>query len=77
MMPVSVVQSTITVNPSVAFCRERVIFDGLVANMVVRSCGVKLTCYVEEHCGLVGNITIRLDNGEFAGLINSLLVLTE
>ena len=77
MMLVSVDQSTMAVNPSAAFCRARVISAGLVSDMVVRSRGVKLTCYVEEHHGLGGNIIIRLDNGDFAGLIYSLLVLTD
>ena len=31
--------------------------------------------FVEEHRGLSGNIIIRLDNGDFVGLIYSLLVL--
>ena len=77
MMSVSVHQSTITVNPSVAFCSERVRSAGLVSEMVFRSCRVKLTYYVEEHRGLGGNIISRLDNGAFAGLIYSLLVLTD
>ena len=33
--------------------------------------------FVEEHRGLGGNIISRLDNGDFAGLIYSLLVLTD
>ena len=37
---------------------------------------MKLTFYVEEHHDLGGNITIRLDNGDFAGLIYSLLVFS-
>ena len=32
--------------------------------------------YVEEHRGLGGNIIIRLDNGDFVGLIYSLLVFS-
>ena len=32
---------------------------------------------VEEHRGLGSNIISRLDNGVFAGLIYSLLVLTD
>ena len=32
---------------------------------------------VEEHRGLGGNIISRLDNGAFAGLFYSLLVLTD
>ena len=68
-MLVSMGQSMMSVNPSVDFCRERVRSAGLVAAMVVRSRGVKLTCYVEEHRGLGGNIISRLDNGAFAGLI--------
>ena len=63
------------VNTSVTFCSARVRYDGLVVDMVVCSCGVKLTCYVEEHRGLDGNIIISLDNGAFSGLIYSLLVL--
>ena len=77
MMSVSVGRYTMAVNPSIAFCRARVRSDGLVADMVVRSCGVKLTCYVEEHRGIGGNIIRRLDNGAFAGLIYSLLILTD
>ena len=77
MMSVSVVLSTMSVNPSVAFCRERVKSAGLIADMVVRSHGVKLTYYVEEHRDLGGNIIISLDNGAFAGLFYSLLVLTD
>ena len=77
MMSVSVGQSTMAVNTSVKFCWERVRSAGLVTDMVVRSRGVKLTCYVEEHRGLGGNIISRLDNGAFAGLIYSLLVLTD
>ena len=76
MMLVSVVQSTMVVNPSIGFCSARVRSAGLVADMVVCSCGVNLTCYVEEQCGLGGNIIIRLDNGAFSVLIYSLLVLT-
>ena len=65
------------VNNYVAFWRARVRSDGLVSNMVVHSCVVKLTCYVEEPRSLGGNIIIRLDNGAFAGLIYSLLILTD
>ena len=65
------------VNTSVAFYSARVRYAGLVANMVVRSCGVKLTCYIEEHSGLGGNILIRLDHRACAVLIHSLLVLTD
>ena len=65
------------VNPFIAFSRERVISASLVTNMVVRSRGVKLTCYVEEYGSLGGNISSRLDNGAFADLIYSLLVLTD
>ena len=77
MMSVSVGIYTMAVNPSVAFCRARVRSDGLVDDMVVFSCAAKLTWYVEEHCGLGGNITSRLDNGDFVGLIYSLLVLMD
>ena len=77
MMLISVGRSTMTVNPSVAFCRARVRSDGLVADMVVHSRGANLTCYVEEHCGIGGNIIIRLDNVAFSGLIYLLLVLTD
>ena len=38
---------------------------------------MKLTCYVEEHCGIGGNIISRLDNGAFVGLIYSLLVFSQ
>ena len=69
MMLVFMGQSTMAVNPPLAFWRERVIYTGLVANMVVRSRVVKLTCYVEEQCGLGGKIISRLDNGAFAGFI--------
>ena len=65
------------VNPSVAFLRARVRSAGLVVNMVARSILVKLTFYVEDHRCLGGNIIIRLDNWSFAGLIYSLLVLTD
>ena len=74
---VSVGQFTIAVNPSVAFSRARVRFSGLVVDMVVRSHGVKLTCYIEDHRDLGGNIISRLDHGDFADLIYSLLVLTD
>ena len=74
MMTVSVSQSTMAVNPSVAFWRERVRFYGLVSNMVVRSRVAKLTCYAEEHRGIDGKIISWLDNGYFAGLIYSLMV---
>ena len=77
MMSVSVGQSTMAVNPSVAFWRARVRSSGLVADMVVRSRVVKLTCYVEEYRGLGGNISSRLDHGASAGLIYSLLVLMD
>ena len=63
MMSVSVDQSTMAVNPSAAFCRARVIFTGLVSDMVVRSRGVKLTCYVEENRVLGDDIISRLNNG--------------
>ena len=74
MMLVSVGQSVMSVNTSVALCSSRVRSAGLVADMVVRSCGVKLTCYVEEHRGLGGDIISRLDKRAFASLIYSLLV---
>ena len=74
MISLSVGQSTISVNPSVAFCSAKVRLAGLVADIVVLL--VKLTCYVEEHRGLGGNIIIRLDNGAFVGLIYSLLVFS-
>ena len=77
MMSISVGQSTMAVHPSVAFGGARVRSAGLVSNMVDRSCLVKLTCYVEEHCSLGGNIINGLDNGASAGLINSLLVLMD
>ena len=77
MMLISLCRSTMAVNHSVAFCRVRLRSDGLVANMVVRSRGVKLNCYVEEYRGLGGNILRRLDNGDFAGLIYSSLFLTD
>ena len=77
MISVSVGQSTMAVNPSVAFCRARTRSAGLVADMVVRSRGMKLNCYVEEHHGLGGNIISRLNNRGFLGLIYSLLVLTD
>ena len=77
MMLVSVGQSTMAVNPSIKFWRPRIRSASLVADMVVRVCGMKLTCYVEDKLGLSGNITRRLDNGAFAGLIYLLLVLTD
>ena len=77
MMLVSVGRSTIAVNPPIHFYRAMVRSSGLFDDMVVRSRGVKLTCYIEKHRGLVGNIIIRLYNGAFAGLIYSLLVLTD
>ena len=77
MILVSIGQSTMTVNPSVAFWRARVRLSGLFADMVVRSCLVKLTCYVEEHRSLGGNIFSGLDHGASAGLIYSLLVLKD
>ena len=43
-------------NNSVTFCRVRLRSAVLVADTVVRSRGVKLTCYVEEYRGLGGNI---------------------
>ena len=69
MMSVSVGRSTMAVNPSAVFCRARVRLSGLVADMVVRSRELKLTCYVEEYCCLGGNIICRLDHGVFADLI--------
>ena len=69
MMLVSMGRYTMAVNPSAAFWRARVRSAGLVADMVVRSCVVKLTCDVEEHHGLGDNTIIRLDNVAFAGLI--------
>ena len=69
MMLVLVGQSMMAVNLSIDFWRERVRSSGLVAKMVIRSLVVKLTCYVEDHRGLGGNIIIRLDNGAFTGLI--------
>ena len=77
MILMSVVQSTMAVNPYAAFCKERVRSAGLVADIVFRSHVVKLICYVEDHHGLGGNIISSLDNGAFAGLIYSFLVLTE
>ena len=56
MISISVGQSTMAVNPSVAFWGAKVRPAGLVSNMVARSCLVKLTCYVEEHCSIGGNI---------------------
>ena len=69
IMSASVGRYTMAVNPSVAYCMARVRSAGLVANMVVRSHGVKLNCYVEYHRGLGGNIISRLYHGDFAGLI--------
>ena len=69
MMSVSMGQSTMAVNTSVAFCRSRVRSYGLVADMVVHSCVLKLTFHVEEHHGIGGDIISGLDNGTFAGLI--------
>ena len=69
IMSVSVGQYTMVVNPSTAFFRARVRSSGLVVNMVVYSRGENLTCYIEEHRGIVGNTIIRLDNGAFLGLI--------
>ena len=69
MISLSVGPYMMAVYLSVAFFRVRVKSTGLVAEMVVCSRGVKLTCYVEDHRGLGGNIIIRLDNGSFAGLI--------
>ena len=60
MLLVSVGQFAMAVNPSVAFCSSRVRYAGLVADMVVHSCGVKLTYYVEEHSGIGGDIISRL-----------------
>ena len=77
MISVSVGRSTMGVNTFVAFWRARVRSSGLVADMAVRSILVKLTCYVEEHRCLGGNIISRLDNRAYAGLIYSLLVLKD
>ena len=66
-----------SVNPSFTFFRARVRSAGLVADMVVRSRNIYLTCYVEDHRGLGGNIIGRLDHGAFAVLIYSLLILTD
>ena len=77
MMSVSVGRSAMAVNPSGAFCSSRVKFARLVADMVVCSCGVMCTSYVEENRVLGGDIISRLDNGAFASLIYSLLVLTD
>ena len=71
MMSVSVGRSTMAVNPSVAFWRVRVRSSGFFAKIVVRSILVKLTCYVEEHRCLGGNIISRLYNGTSTGLIYS------
>ena len=71
MMLVSVGQSMMAVDPSVAFWRARVSSAGLVADMFVHSFLVKLTCHVEEHLCLRGYIINRLDNGSFLGLIYS------
>ena len=76
-MSVSVGRSTIAVNTSVALWRLMVRSAEFVAHTVVRSRVVKLTCYVEDHCGLGDNIISRLDIGDFAGLIYSLMVLTD
>ena len=57
----------IAVNPSVAFWSVRVKSAGLVADILVQV--LKLTCYVEEHHSMGGNIISRLDNGAFVGLI--------
>ena len=46
MVSVSLGRYMMEVNSSVAFCRARVRSAGLVANMVVHSRGVNLTCYV-------------------------------
>ena len=70
----SIGQSTIAVNPSVAFWSVRVRSAGLVADNVRRV--LKSTCYVEEHRSLGGIIISRLDNGTFVGLIYELLVLS-
>ena len=69
MMMVSMDQYKITVNPTVNFFRARVKSAGFVVHIVVRSCGVKFTFYVEEYRSLGGYIFIRLDNGAFVGLI--------
>ena len=61
------------VDPSVAFCRARVRSAGLVVDVVVHSCGLKLTCYFEEHRGICGNKISRLYHGAFSGLLHSLL----
>ena len=71
LISLSVGQSTIAVNPSVAFYSVRMRFVGLVADIVVVK--LKLTCYVEEHRSLGGSIISRLYNGAFFGLIYSLL----
>ena len=77
MMSVSVGRSTMAVNTSIDLWRERLTFAGFVADMLVRICVVKWNWYVEEHRGLGGNTISRLDNGVFAGLIQSWLVLTD
>ena len=77
MMSVCAGQSTMAVNPSVAFCCARLRSVVLVANMVVRSRWVILTCYFEEHCCIGGSIISRLYNAAFAVLIYSLMVLTD
>ena len=74
MISLSIGQSTIALNTSVAFYIERVRSAGLVANIVVVK--VKLTCYVEYHRGIGGSIISRLDNGAFVGLIYSLMVFS-
>ena len=77
MISVSVDRSTMAVNHFVASWRAGLRSSGLVVDMVVRSRVVKLTCYVEEHRDLGGNIISRLDNGDFSELIYSLMVLTD
>ena len=77
MIWVSIGQSMMALNPSVTFSRATVRSAGLVVNMVVRSRGLKLNFYIEDHCDLGGNIISRLDNGDFAYLIYSLLALTD
>ena len=70
----SVGQSTIAVNPSVAFWSARLRSAGLVDDIV--SLVLKLSCYVEEHSILGGSIISELDNGAFVGLIYELLVFS-
>ena len=77
MILVSVGQSMMALNPSVKFCRARIRSSGLVVDMVFRSRGVKLTYYAKDHRGIGGTIIGSLDNWAFAGLIYSLLVLTD